>query len=805
MGCTTSSQATPSINGRVSPKATTPYRVKERNAQRVSPTTVPTTQAERSVALPKWGSKHAGSQADRRKGSALPPVRVRNSQEMKTSGSTCGEGRAVSFGQRQSSLSRSGSLAQSSRALGTVEDRPVDDDACHFTSARSLRFDAGASVASGTGGPRRVDLALSKSSSFSLRVESENAVDESRGAADTGVSAAVGGKPRASPPHVNTAPPTSSASRKVPLRVMSLVPELSASTGSSSASPLHSRPTSLCIDTSAPVSDTDEPAAPLSASGVSPVVALASAADDSTHFTTPQLVCSPFMGDANRSPPLSASTGNGGFIRSVTRGIVPTLSVSIDDFHVGGEDEGDDDDTALYGAAPDEAGDSLGRGMGGGSSLGSSFGSLGGGLGLGSGLSLGGATSRPPKLNMSVSMPVPDLFLDDFGPAKPSRSRGGGLRGIASPRGGGTFMKSHSMDHRGPVDMVRAPMFAPKLPMACTHTAAIHAEFDKIARLPVVGDISPSFRMTTQNRHRMFPFSHTAVRLSNDRYVNASHVSFPAWPERRYVAAMGPLAKTVGPFWTMVWEENVSVIAMVTKRKEGRRDKCYTYWPELGDAPLAPEEAGVSVEAYPTLEAATAAAGGDADACSAAAKYDTRLLEAGVDVWDDSQDTPERMEITGPGIVARHFVLRHVDGGMAGPTRALTQLQMVSWPDGDVPEDGSVILLLRDLVRARHDLPAPMAPPIAPGDRPILAHCSAGVGRTGTFIVIDRIVAQLQSIARGPRGAGALRETTVDIAEQVCTMRRCRQCMCYTPEQYAFVYSTVAEQVKALMEAAAQG
>ena len=142
---------------------------------------------------------------------------------------------------------------------------------------------------------------------------------------------------------------------------------------------------------------------------------------------------------------------------------------------------------------------------------------------------------------------------------------------------------------------------------------------------------------------------------------------------------------------------------------------------------------------------------------------------------------------------------------MAGPTRALTQLQMVSWLDGDVPEDGSVILLLRDLVRARHDLPAPMAPPIAPGDRPILAHCSAGVGRTGTFIVIDRIVAQLQSVARGPRGAGALRETTVDIAEQVCTMRRCRQCMCYTPEQYAFVYSTVAEQVKALMEAAAQG
>lgn len=65
-------------------------------------------------------------------------------------------------------------------------------------------------------------------------------------------------------------------------------------------------------------------------------------------------------------------------------------------------------------------------------------------------------------------------------------------------------------------------------------------------------------------------------------YINASFIRMPVGNEEFvYIACQGPLPTTVADFWQMVWEQNCTVIAMMTQEVEGEKIKCQRYWPDV--------------------------------------------------------------------------------------------------------------------------------------------------------------------------------------------------------------------------------
>lgn len=80
------------------------------------------------------------------------------------------------------------------------------------------------------------------------------------------------------------------------------------------------------------------------------------------------------------------------------------------------------------------------------------------------------------------------------------------------------------------------------------------------------------------------------VRISDnedDDYINASHVRLQvdgAFCD--YIVSQGPLPETTDDFWKMIWQENVTVIVMLTLDMEALKVKCHRYWPDSVDVPI---------------------------------------------------------------------------------------------------------------------------------------------------------------------------------------------------------------------------
>uniref|UniRef100_A0A8C2PQE3 protein-tyrosine-phosphatase n=1 Tax=Cyprinus carpio TaxID=7962 RepID=A0A8C2PQE3_CYPCA len=183
-----------------------------------------------------------------------------------------------------------------------------------------------------------------------------------------------------------------------------------------------------------------------------------------------------------------------------------------------------------------------------------------------------------------------------------------------------------------------------------------------------------------KNRYKdVLPYDITRVVLQEegDDYINASHVKTePAGCVLRYIAAQGPLPHTCTHFWRSVWEQNVSVIVMLTTLTERGRTKCHQYWPH-------PPE----VRDYGYLQVCC-----HSEECNLA--YVTR-------------------EIT-------------LTNTQSGQQRSITHLQYVAWPDHGVPEDSSDFL---DFVQSMRSMRKESVP--------LMVHCSAGIGRTGVLITME--------------------------------------------------------------------
>ncbi|XP_064365108.1 receptor-type tyrosine-protein phosphatase beta isoform X2 [Dromaius novaehollandiae] len=237
-----------------------------------------------------------------------------------------------------------------------------------------------------------------------------------------------------------------------------------------------------------------------------------------------------------------------------------------------------------------------------------------------------------------------------------------------------------------------------------------------------------------KNRYNnILPYDASRVKLSNvdddpcSDYINASYIPGNNF-RREYIATQGPLPGTKDEFWKMAWEQNVHNIVMVTQCVEKGRVKCDHYWPLDQDSlyygDLIVEMLSESVLPEWTIR--------EFKICSEEQLDSTRLI--------------------------RHF-------------------HYTVWPDHGVPETTQSLIQFVRTVRDYINR--------TPNTGPSIVHCSAGVGRTGTFIALDRILQQLDS------------KDTVDIYAAVHDLRLHRVHMVQTECQYVYLHQCVRDVLRA--------
>ncbi|XP_015419705.1 PREDICTED: receptor-type tyrosine-protein phosphatase delta isoform X30 [Myotis davidii] len=231
-----------------------------------------------------------------------------------------------------------------------------------------------------------------------------------------------------------------------------------------------------------------------------------------------------------------------------------------------------------------------------------------------------------------------------------------------------------------------------------------------------------------KNRYaNVIAYDHSRVLLSaiegipGSDYVNANYIDGYR-KQNAYIATQGSLPETFGDFWRMIWEQRSATVVMMTKLEERSRVKCDQYWPSRGT-----ETHGlVQVTLLDTVELAT--------------------------------------------YCVRTFAL-YKNG--SSEKREVRQFQFTAWPDHGVPEHPTPFLAFLRRVKTCN-------PPDA---GPMVVHCSAGVGRTGCFIVIDAMLERIKH------------EKTADIYGHVTLMRAQRNYMVQTEDQYIFIHDALLEAV----------
>nr|XP_022308872.1 uncharacterized protein LOC111114722 isoform X2 [Crassostrea virginica] len=241
-------------------------------------------------------------------------------------------------------------------------------------------------------------------------------------------------------------------------------------------------------------------------------------------------------------------------------------------------------------------------------------------------------------------------------------------------------------------------------------------------------DVGKKPENTSKNRYKTtFPYDHSRVILNiTDKepsdYINANYIDgFNR--QKEYIAAQGPKPNTLGDFWRMIWQQDVTTIVMLTNLKEGDKIKCTQYWPNGNKARL-----------FGTL----------------------------------SVKMTEEKEYA--FFIKRTLSVSH----LTKETHDVTQYHYIAWPDHGTPEPMNLL-----------DFHYHVMSSINKSQAPTVVHCSAGVGRTGTFIALD-------ALYREGNKTGL-----VNVSDFVKKMRQNRVSMVQTREQYITIFLALNEIFKA--------
>nr|XP_022315010.1 uncharacterized protein LOC111119286 isoform X2 [Crassostrea virginica] len=228
----------------------------------------------------------------------------------------------------------------------------------------------------------------------------------------------------------------------------------------------------------------------------------------------------------------------------------------------------------------------------------------------------------------------------------------------------------------------------------------------------------------SRNRYKkMYPYDSTRVILETEDgtgdsdFINACYVN--GFDERKeYIAAQGPFTpETVYDFWRMTWQQNCGKIIMLTNLIENGVVKCQQYWPDTDDF-------------YGSFHV--------------------------------------KMEKEEP---SANYTIRTFKLTLNGITKFIKQFHFTAWPDKGVPRNVTSIVNFRNKV-LNYDVKM---------KGPKIIHCSAGVGRTGTYMALDYLIQQ------GERHGG------VDVINCVASMRHQRVHVVQTVEQYIFLHDALVE------------
>ncbi|XP_076072950.1 receptor-type tyrosine-protein phosphatase T-like [Mytilus galloprovincialis] len=220
-----------------------------------------------------------------------------------------------------------------------------------------------------------------------------------------------------------------------------------------------------------------------------------------------------------------------------------------------------------------------------------------------------------------------------------------------------------------------------------------------------------------------WPYDHSRVILNGDTkhdYINASYIDNYE-KEKAYIAAQGPKKVTLRDFWHMIWHENVGKIVMVTQLIEKRKAKCERYWPKTVTEPLVVNNFIVTM----------------------------------------------KKEIEHTVYVYRSLTVLNKN---TAQERTIHHFHFTQWPDHGVPDSIKLVKFYRKVRSQTCNQHGPM-----------LVHCSAGIGRTGTFIAIDALYENGKKVGH------------VNIMECIQMARKDRINMVQTHEQYETVFEALLE------------
>ncbi|KAI1295769.1 Receptor-type tyrosine-protein phosphatase T [Halotydeus destructor] len=201
-------------------------------------------------------------------------------------------------------------------------------------------------------------------------------------------------------------------------------------------------------------------------------------------------------------------------------------------------------------------------------------------------------------------------------------------------------------------------------------------------------------------------------------YINASFVDGYK-RDKRYIATQGPCSNTLTDFWRMVWQTDSRIVIMLSNLEEDGRNKCDKYWPE-------------EMQTY--------------------GQY--RVTVIGKEVFAD--------------YVVRKF---YVEKGEF--KREVIQYHFVSWPDHAVPTYSVSLIAFLRKIRSSHAYKVKA--------NPVIIHCSAGIGRTGTLVLIDIMFDMAEA------------ERQVDFLKYFCQIRKSRVNMIEKVNQYVFCHQILLE------------
>eukprot|EP00039_Didymoeca_costata_P014341 m.230406 g.230406 ORF g.230406 m.230406 type:complete len:467 (-) comp15999_c0_seq8:4321-5721(-) len=242
---------------------------------------------------------------------------------------------------------------------------------------------------------------------------------------------------------------------------------------------------------------------------------------------------------------------------------------------------------------------------------------------------------------------------------------------------------------------------------------------------------------TYKNRYRnVLAYDSSRVVLEDGRegdYINANWVPGLTDP-KRYIATQGPVPTTIIDFWSMIWQVQASIIVKVTREVENGVLKCHRYWPDPSSEP--PQRL---------------------------------VLLGNVEVEFNSAEVHDTY-------IIRKFTLRK-----GSQQRSVQQFSYEAWPDHGVPLTTREFLDFRRIVKKASD-----------GTRtPMVVHCSAGVGRTGTYITVDRVLEAVEK---------CIKSNNLDIDYTVTALRKARCFMVQTIGQYIFCFQALLDGIRETLQ-----